>query len=130
MDFDEGLPRKLAALLEGDFAEGYAQFKEIVDFSESLEGLSASDKAVIYLYQLVSTAMIEGLNRGEERFEIDPTEMLVCLWAATGTALALVNIQAFKTEGMGMVKKQTRTTVMDNYQAFVKHAIDEERRAK
>lgn len=108
-------PKTLADMLDGRFAEGYEQFQKFYTETENTDALCPHDKAFIYLFRLVTTAMIEGLNRGEERFGLDPATLLHLLWSATGISLAGVNTQAFEPKSYGTIRREMRETLMDAY---------------
>jgi hypothetical protein len=98
--------RGLGDLLEPGFANGYEQFKELVDWSQDQSGLTVGQKTWAFCFERVSVAMIEGINTAETRFEIPPHEVVIELWSAIGSALATVNAQAFTTQGMPEVRRQ------------------------
>lgn len=121
--------RTLASLLEPGFASGYEQFKEYVQYAEGHPGLSPSEKTFVRLYELISVAMIEGMNRVEEEFELPPVESMVHLWRAAGTAMATVTLQAFMLEGKQAVRHRMLKCFKEGYDrrsiAFVNSVPDD-----
>lgn len=120
--------KTLADLLDGRFADGYEQFQQFFDDAEASADLTTNQKAFGHFLRLLTVAMTEGLNRGEEQFGPPPDDMLINLWGAAGAALAGINAQAFEVEGFHQVRKLMRDTFMRSYRQttdlMVKHAAE------
>jgi len=112
--------RTLSDVLEPGFSEGYEQFKELVDWSQDQSSLTEGQKAWAFCFERVSVGMIEALNTAETRFEIPPHEVVIELWSAIGAALATVNGQAFKIEGMAQVRRQMLGNFKEGYDAAIR----------
>ena len=116
--------RTLKSLLEPKFAEGYEAFREFVDYTGNSEGLSKEEKASIRLYELVSVAMVEGLNEVETTHELPPEVTLFLLWGSVGSALATMNGQAFENAN-GRVRQMTMKEVRASYIRFLDIATED-----
>jgi hypothetical protein len=116
--------RSLSSLLESGFADGYEQFKELIEFTGKLDDLPTHQKAFGRLFELQLVATIEGLNRVEDEFEIEPVESLVLLWRAAGTALACANAQAFSTKGKLQVRREMLAQFKDGYDVTLNGMTD------
>jgi hypothetical protein len=117
--------RKLSSILEPGFASGYQQFKELVDFGEGpVLGLTSQQKVWLRLFELVSVAMIEGMNRAEAEQEIPPNEVIFELWSAVGSALGTVNAQAFLATGSIAVRREMLTALKHGYDKTIKGLTD------
>jgi acyl carrier protein len=116
--------RSLSSLLESGFANGYEQFKELIEFTGKLDDLPASQKAFGRLLELSSVAVIEGLNRVEDEFGIEPVEALVLLWRAVGTSIACANAQAFVAKGRQQVRREMLAQFKDGYDVTMKSMKD------
>ncbi|TPN79996.1 hypothetical protein [Mesorhizobium sp. B1-1-2] len=97
--------RTLQDVLEPGFSAGYEQFKELVDWSQGQAHLTAAQKAWAFCFERASVGMIEAMNSAETKFEMPPHEIVIELWSAVGSALATINGQAFKEEGMAQVRR-------------------------
>jgi hypothetical protein len=107
--------RTLASLIEPGFADGYEQFRELIDYTRNLDELTPQQKVWAHLFELVSVAMIEGLNRAEDEQEVPPIETVIELWSATGSALATVNAQAFTASGQRKVRHEMLVALKHGY---------------
>ncbi|MFD1328257.1 hypothetical protein [Mycoplana ramosa] len=116
-------PVNLSDLLDGEFADGYAQFKELVEYAGDQQHLPIEERLSIFLFRLVSVAMIEGLNRSEDKFETPPVTNLVHLWRSTGIALAMMNLQGFQKEGLGKVRREMREHLLTAYNNTIKSVL-------
>lgn len=121
------MPRTLSSILEPGFADGYAQFKELVDFvscDEQLLDITPQQKVWLRLFELVSVAMTEGMNRAETEQAIPPNEVIFELWSATGSALGTINAQAFQTSGMSQVRREMLRAFKEGYDRTIKGVSD------
>lgn len=116
-------PHRLEDLIDGEFAEGYAQFRQLAETAADEEALPLDDRLAIFLTRIMSVAMVEGLNRAEEKFETSPAVNVVQVWRATGIALATINAQAFRREGFGKVRREMRDILFSAYGSTMKHMI-------
>lgn len=107
--------RTLASLIEPGFSHGYEQFRELVDYTRDLSALTPGQKVWARLFELVSVAMIEGLNMAETEQELPPAETVVELWSAVGSALATVNAQAFTAAGKRTVRREMLVALKHGY---------------
>ncbi|KQZ81904.1 hypothetical protein ASD64_09120 [Mesorhizobium sp. Root157] len=108
-------PRTLASLIEPGFADGYEQFRELIDNTRHLSELTPNQKVWARLFELVSVAMIEGLNTAETEQELPPVETVFELWSAIGSALATVNAQAFTAAGKRKVRHEMLVALKHGY---------------
>lgn len=116
--------RSLSSLLESNFADGYEQFKELIEFTGKLDELPVHQKAFGRLLELSSVAVIEGLNRVEDEFEVEPVDALLLLWRAVGSALACANAQAFTGKGKPQVRREMLCQFKDGYDVTLKGLTD------
>ena len=116
-------PHRLEDLIDGEFAEGYTQFRQLAEATEDKESLPLDDRLAIFLTRILSVAMVEGLNRAEEKFETPPDVNVAHVWRATGIALATINAQAFRREGFGKVRREMRDILFSAYGSTMKHMI-------
>jgi hypothetical protein len=112
--------RTLASLIEPGFANGYEQFKELIDYTRNLDELTPNQKVWAHLFELVSVAMIEGLNAAETEQEIPSIETVCELWSVTGSALATVNIQAFTAAGQRKARHEMLGILKHGYDRAMK----------
>lgn len=115
--------RTLSSLLEPGFADGYDQFKELIEFTGKLDTLAVTERAFGRLFELALVAIVEGLNRVEEELEIEPTEALVLAWRAFGCAIASANGQAFTIEGKQQVRREMLIQFKEGYDKTLKALI-------
>lgn len=111
--------RQLKDLLESQFAEGYEQFREYVDFSEGSSGFTDKQKAALRLYELLSVAMVQGLNEVETKYSLPPEVTMPLLWQSIGNSVATMNGQAFQ-KADGKIKKIAFQNMDRAYKAFLK----------
>lgn len=112
--------RTLGDVLEPGFASGYDQFKELVDWSQRLAGLTVPQRVWALCFERVSVGMIEALNTAETRFETPPHENTVELWHAVGAALATINAQAFTSDGKMLVRREMLAGIKAGYDRALK----------
>jgi hypothetical protein len=114
--------RSIKDLIDRDFSEGYAEMRELVDFTSSPEliaAMPAKDRALIRMTELISVAMIEGTNEWNDASELDPVAVMLTCWQATGIALACLNVQGF-SEANGKVRQEMQAVISSVYQKTVK----------
>lgn len=120
-------PTRLHDLLDKQFAEGYEQFQEFFEHVEATETLPPRERAFAFLLRLLTVAMTEGLNQGEEKFGLPPEEMMTVLWETAGAAVAGMNAQAFEKEGFGTVRREMRDSFMRSYrhttEVMIRHSL-------
>lgn len=115
--------RNLKDLLEPGFAEGYDEFKEMVKYAEGDNNLPVRDKASIRLYELISLAVISGLNEIEAKYEMPPEETVPLMWHAAAMAIATANGTAF-TKPNGKIRKMCFEDMERSYKSFLKITKD------
>lgn len=118
--------RTLRQLLEPGFADGYEAFKEMIDWGSDLSTLTVEQRAWLRQFELVSVAMIEGLNRVETEFETEPSVNVTRLWNACGAAMASVNAQAFTDEGKLAVRREMIRQFKEGYDRAMKAGTGED----
>lgn len=85
-----------------------------------LSALPVEQRAWLRLLELVSVAMIEGLNRVEAEFETEPATNVCQLWNAVGAAMATVNAQAFTDQGKLTVRREMIKLFKEGYDRAMK----------
>ncbi|TPJ97105.1 MULTISPECIES: hypothetical protein [unclassified Mesorhizobium] len=110
----------MADLLEPGFAAGYDEFKELVDWTQNLAGLTIPQRVWALCFERVSVGMIEALNTAENRFETPPHENTIELWSAIGAALATINAQAFTDDGKMHVRREMLHAIKASYDRALK----------
>lgn len=115
--------RTLSSVMKRGFSSGYDDFKELVDFIDDDRAglnLTPQQKACLRLFELISVAMIEGMNEAETEQEIPVSELILELWAVTGAALATINVQAFTGRGLPAVRREMLSTLKSGYDKTIK----------
>jgi hypothetical protein len=115
--------RELKQLLEPGFAEGYDAFRELVDYGSNLDEVTVHQRVWLRLFELISVAMVEGLNRVEEEFEIEPSMSVIELWSAAGSALGTINAQAFSSDGRLAVRREMIAQFKEGYDKTIKAVV-------
>lgn len=122
---DQAPRRRLDQLLNRDFAEGYAEMRELIDFVAQRPGLSAETRGFARQLELMTVAAIEGINEAEEVNGVEPLTGLINLWHAAGCALAVANAQGFQLRGWRQVRRQMLVELKAAYDLTIAGMIDE-----
>lgn len=115
----------LESLVERGFAEGYAEFKDLVDRQAQAAAvleLPARDQAMLRIHHLLTVAMVEGCRDAEDQFGISPLEAIFTLWRANGIALAMMNGQLFDRMS-GPVEQQMFSDLREVYRKAAKDMV-------